>query len=477
MGMSYLVSYSVLNLACFSMRVASAPNWRPTFRYYKWYTAFIGFVLCVVIMITLDPVRAFVCILLFVAMFVYIQWSSPPNQWGGVSQAIIFHQVRKYLLRLPRKQHVKNWRLQLMLLAKSPESNANHIHFCNHICRNKGSMYLIGNIVQTEDFMDHTEILRIKNAVQLLREYISDNEIDALEKVIPSTSVRHGIQALVASSGLGSMTPNTIALGFPNFRRDKASTKARGGVALNIAEFVSSLRDIIMLEKSAIVLRGFDEQHRVGLDSPDAEKMNIDLWVRALDEESILSIQLGIQFAYLLKRSRDWWKYNTIIRVISCVYSEESSDSQSLCDEMKAHLEEIVTAVRVPAEVVVFQLPRHLELGKPEDVYKSPEISANPLTRVGNNETRMKSNSVDNASDKRRVWAKNSRPGDYYSTVNTVIKENSHNTVVTVLPIAAPPLDTLDFAAYFEALDVSSEGLPPTVMIHNPGQEMITGKL
>ena len=42
-------------------------------------------------------------IVLLGALFVYVWWKHPATDWGDVSQALMYHQVRKYLLRIDER--------------------------------------------------------------------------------------------------------------------------------------------------------------------------------------------------------------------------------------------------------------------------------------------------------------------------------------------------------------------------------------
>lgn len=93
-----------------------------------------------------DPVYASVSIVIMILIFWYVHYTAPVTPWGDVGQALIYHQVRKYLLRLDvRKEHPKFWRPQLLLLVDSPEDCLNLIEFCNNL--KKGGLYVIGNTI------------------------------------------------------------------------------------------------------------------------------------------------------------------------------------------------------------------------------------------------------------------------------------------------------------------------------------------
>ena len=48
--MTYLMTFFATNLACFLLKIGSAPNFRPSFRYFTWWTAGLGAVVSGIIM-------------------------------------------------------------------------------------------------------------------------------------------------------------------------------------------------------------------------------------------------------------------------------------------------------------------------------------------------------------------------------------------------------------------------------------------
>lgn len=92
--MSYLMTFLVMNLACFLLKISSAPNFRPSFKFFDWQSAILGTVVSGAAMFFVDGVYASACVAIIILIFLLIHYTSPPKSWGDVSQSLIYHQVR-----------------------------------------------------------------------------------------------------------------------------------------------------------------------------------------------------------------------------------------------------------------------------------------------------------------------------------------------------------------------------------------------
>ncbi|GBP00487.1 Solute carrier family 12 member 9 [Eumeta japonica] len=213
----FITSYFAINLACLGLDLASAPNFRPSFKHFSWMTSLSGLMGCAAVVFALRPAHAagaaLACLSLVVALHFWSPAAEDPK-WGSLGQALIFHQVRKYLLLLdPRREHVKFWRPQMLLLVSSPRQAAPLIDFVND--QKKGGLYVLGHVRlgQLEGNGDPLE-----KEHKYWMSLIDHLKVKAFVELCLAESIRSGAAHLTRLSGLGAMKPDTVLLGF----RDEA---------------------------------------------------------------------------------------------------------------------------------------------------------------------------------------------------------------------------------------------------------------
>lgn len=302
------MTFLVMNLACFLLKIGSAPNFRPSFHFFNWQTAFTGTVVAAGAMFFVDGLYAASCVGILVILFLIIHFTSPPKGWGDVSQNLIYHQVRKYLLRL-RQEHVKFWRPQILLFVNDPRRQYKLIQFCNSM--KKGSLYILGHVIVTDNFGGSVPEARRQQAAWT--KYIDFSKIKAFVNIAISPGMEWGARNIVLNSGLGGMRPNIAVLGFYNLddlrrnrplidvdapeppkvpdptglvRQDSKDAKFAGTLPtdtckteamMSVTSYVTILEDLLLrLQINVAIAKGFSS-----LEFPHAEggtKKYIDLW-------------------------------------------------------------------------------------------------------------------------------------------------------------------------------------------------------
>jgi potassium/chloride transporter 9 len=141
------VTYAMVNLTCALLRLSGTPNFRPTFTAWSWRSALFGAVLNLAVVLFIRPITTVVLLLLVGGVFLYASHAGgdAKHEWGDVRQALLFHQVRKYLLQLSEESlgHAKNWRPSVLLLVTAPRPRL--VRLCNAL--KKGGMFIVGEVV------------------------------------------------------------------------------------------------------------------------------------------------------------------------------------------------------------------------------------------------------------------------------------------------------------------------------------------
>ncbi|XP_028322701.1 solute carrier family 12 member 9 isoform X2 [Gouania willdenowi] len=457
----YLLAFAAVDLACLALEWASAPNFRPTFQLFSWHTCLLGILSCLAMMFVINPVYSSGSIILLLLLLLFLHYRSPTSSWGYISQALIFHQVRKYLLMLDvRKDHVKFWRPQVLLMVANPRSSCQLILFANQL--KKGGLYVLGH-VQLGD-LDTLPSDPIQQQYNFWLSLVDKLGVKAFVDLTLSPSVRQGTQHLLRITGLGGMKPNTLILGFYDsctpedfFLQDMAfcdSSAGHGGEDddnfgvdlpslqahfppvrhvesprwLSPEEYVGIISDALKMNKNVCLGRHFFQLQGEDRDSSvDGSDRTIDVWPLNLlqpgnhDYEDVCSLFL-LQMACVLNMSSKW-RYARM-RIFLNVETESGDQGWVVNEET---FRELLRKLRIRASIKIVpwdSVVRHAVGGQ--------EALAN----------------------------------SFLSEVNCMLTEHSAHAAVCFLYLPRPPALQGHAQQYLAQLEAVTNGLGPTMLIH-----------
>uniref|UniRef100_A0A8D3C6W4 Solute carrier family 12 member 9 n=1 Tax=Scophthalmus maximus TaxID=52904 RepID=A0A8D3C6W4_SCOMX len=505
----FLLVYAAVDLACLALEWASAPNFRPTFRYFTWHTCVLGIVGCAVMMFLINAIYASASIAFMLLLLLLIHYLSPTSSWGYISQALIFHQVRKYLLMLDvRKDHVKFWRPQVLLMVSNPRSSAGLITFINDI--KKSGLYVLGH-VQLGD-LDTLPSDPLQSQYDSWLSLVDHLNIKAFVNLTLADSVRHGIQHLLFISGLGGMRPNTLILGFydgcppkdrlvdptmsaslstdpsdpsqelgqepPLFHfaplRASSDRKDCGecgdGKALGPREYVAIIADAMKMLKNVVLARYFNNFDRAQILSPPSSSPSkgavyVDVWpVNLLRPDSCSYVDTCslflLQLACILNMVRAWRK--ATLRLFLCV-----EDGRSVRGS-EEKLGQLLKELRIKAQVYPVPWDQQVALHwQRQEKWGNKQQSQSP--DATEEEKKPRTDEEEEIDDYVNSFPSNTTrlSDDYLSAVNKLILDQARPPpAVRFLYLPRPPADTRRYAAYLHQLELLTRDLGPTLLIH-----------
>uniref|UniRef100_A0A8C1KS51 Solute carrier family 12 member 9 n=1 Tax=Cyprinus carpio TaxID=7962 RepID=A0A8C1KS51_CYPCA len=452
----FLLVYAAVDLACLALEWASAPNFRPTFRYFTWHTCVLGIIGCAIMMFLINAIYASASIAFMLLLLLLIHYLSPVSSWGCISQALIFHQVRKYLLMLDvRKDHVKFWRPQVLLMVSNPRCSVGLITFINDI--KKSGLYVLGH-VQLGD-LDVLPSDPLQSQYDSWLSLVDHLNIKAFVNLTLADSVRHGVQHLLFISGLGGMRPNTLVLGFyddtppqdqlqdsalpicsfsesgaqvddPENQSDPSFhfPPVRGGVSvgrdgksLGPQEYVCIIADAVKMLKNVALVRYFGQFDRT---QALQGSVFVDVWpVNLLRPDSAAYVDTCslflLQLACILNMTRAWQKAK--LRLFLCV--EEGRSLKGTEQKLKHLLKDL----RMKADICT--VPWDSQIAFPSNT-----------SRVSD---------------------------EYLQAVNKLILDQTlRPPAVRFLYLPRPPADTSRYHDYLHQLELLTRNLGPTLLIH-----------
>jgi amino acid transporter len=143
----YLVQYALINFSVFHAHMSKAPGWRPAFRYWSPWVGLFGALQCFVSMFMVEWVLAIVTLVCSAALFHYVEYLKPDVNWGDSGVANCQKKAVEAIYFMERKKdHVKNYRPQFLLLSSDPQHDVGIIAVAEKLKKTR-SLFLVGQIL------------------------------------------------------------------------------------------------------------------------------------------------------------------------------------------------------------------------------------------------------------------------------------------------------------------------------------------
>jgi len=317
MGMFFLFTFGLLNLAAFIEAYSANPSFRPRFKFFHWSLAFLGFAGSFGSALLIDYKAALLALFILFSLVLYLRNRKMAISFGDARRGFLYSRIRDNLFILKQfDDDIRNWRPSIITLSGNPSSRETLVTYSVWLNAGRGLVILaniligrLGQLCQQRQF-----------ACKQLNDYLADKGIQAFPQVVVADDVPAGVRTILQGSAYGPLRPNLFICGWMGDSRDPV-------------KYASYLREASFLNVSQILVcdRGL----------PDAQKSKrIDVWWRGQKNGPLL-----ILMAHLLSHNWEWGNSRIVLkRVIQTLEGLEQS---------RKALEELIEFARVDAEAEV----------------------------------------------------------------------------------------------------------------------------
>eukprot|EP00941_MAST-03F_sp_MAST-3F-sp1_P005717 g5717.t1 len=390
-SMFFMMTYGLLNYACFFNAQSKSPGWRPTFTYFNSGTGLLGTILCVVAMFLTDIVAAIGSFVLAFLLWNYITFTDPDVNWGSATEASKYMQAVKHVMKLRTlKTNAKTFRPNYLLLTteldneggnsklEGDDKNIYHLLRFAHTLRKGYGVCILGNVkfqkdpkvvnkVPLEEDSPYFDMRAGWTAEDGVDEFTSD--ASCLSKLIHNTrykgfaafsnvtasNLREGANMLVQASGLGKLKPNTLIMGWKSNWMDLLKRGGSEGEK-EVQNYFYVIQDACKNRKGVMIPRNL----RLDLDKrpptvEESSRKTIDVWWVVDDGGLTLLVpHIMMKAQYWEKRTRSKGRK---IRLMALM-----DDDVSRINEVRARFRSVLDKYRLDWELEPISLSRDEDL-------------------------------------------------------------------------------------------------------------------
>ncbi|XP_034942488.1 solute carrier family 12 member 4 isoform X2 [Chelonus insularis] len=332
LSMFFLMCYGFVNLACALQTLLKTPNWRPRFKYYHWSLSFIGLSLCIAIMFMTSWYYALLAMGMAGCIYKYIEYRGAEKEWGDGIRGLALSAARYSLLKLEEgPPHTKNWRPQILIFVKLTDTLMPKYRklfaFASQLKAGRGLTVCV-SCIEGDYTKNSGQVLAAK---QNLRKIADEEKVKGFVEVLVARDRTDGISALIQTTGLGGMKPNTVILGWPYGWREPNDDKTW-------RVFIQAVRNVTTARMALLVPKGIN----FFPDSTEKVVGYIDVWWVVHDGGLLMLLP------FLLKQHRTW--KNCKMRIFTVAQMEDNSI------QMKKDLKKLLYNLRIDGEIEIVEM-------------------------------------------------------------------------------------------------------------------------
>jgi len=330
-SMFFLISYGLLNYATYFEAKSQSPSFRPRFRFYHPSASLIGALVCLGIMLAINPAAGITALAILLAIHQYLKRTSGPAIWADSQRSYHLQQIRSHLLAASEDvEHPRHWRPQILAFSDDPKRREQLLRFCSWIEGGSG----LTTVVRILEGQGPAMLKERAQAQQELANDIHERESRAFPLVITAPELQSGIGILLQSYGIGPLQANTVILNW--FQHQGPATEEKASPAHN-------LRAAFRLHVNIVLLNAGEEKWKALEEMSPGEK-RIDVWWWGGATSRLMLI-----LAYLMTRDKAW--EGASIRVLALSFGADPGQQE---DKLAAMLENF----RINAESMVVDQPK-----------------------------------------------------------------------------------------------------------------------
>lgn len=300
----FLLSYAMINLACFIEAFIQNPSWRPTFFVHYFYPL-LGFLLCFISMVMIDPFWTVLSWGFVLMIYLGMRVKHFSQNFDDVRQSMLLYLTRfaAYRLSCFNTKSFRSWRPQLICFSQNLTQMTSTMRLAKALTQDKGFLILASSLKKGTDDEKIPELKR------MIRDFFVKHEVHAIVELIAGHSIDELVYQMIHGYGLGPIKPNTMLF---SYNLDRGS----------LHNFEVWMKEVDAGQKNGLILcyRDQFEMHEYRqfsfIKAQKRKKIEIVIQSESKEKQYFLFV-----LASLLQKSEEFFHSQVILRVL-CDHEE-----------------------------------------------------------------------------------------------------------------------------------------------------------